>query len=106
MGRQVTRDWIRRREREFMEVGAGRGLECQKIMGGKNDITNGSDKAAIPSCCLKSLASKAELEAKCHSTVVSGWFCEPWSSTGHCYIFFTFFIYVFIFFCFCFSLYF
>ncbi|KAI5657706.1 hypothetical protein M9H77_26499 [Catharanthus roseus] len=64
-----------------MEVGAGRGLECQKIMGGKNDITNGSDKAAIPSCCLKSLASKAELEAKCHSTVVSGWFCEPWSST-------------------------
>ncbi|THF94588.1 hypothetical protein TEA_013019 [Camellia sinensis var. sinensis] len=37
-----------------MEDGAGKGLECQKIMDGKaNDNVNDSDKAIIPSCCLK-----------------------------------------------------
>uniref|UniRef100_A0A5B6Z2C2 spermidine synthase n=1 Tax=Davidia involucrata TaxID=16924 RepID=A0A5B6Z2C2_DAVIN len=61
-----------------MEGDAGRGLGCQKIMDGKG-INNGSssDKATIPSCCLKARASDPELEAKCHSTVVSGWFSEP-----------------------------
>ncbi|KAL3524400.1 hypothetical protein ACH5RR_017234 [Cinchona calisaya] len=61
-----------------MEGGEGRGLGCQKTMGGKNDdATNGSNKAVIPSCCLKARASDPEYEAKCHSTVVSGWFSEP-----------------------------
>lgn len=64
-----------------MEDVAGRGLECQKIMDGKNDDTNGSDKAVIPSCCLKALGSTPELEDKRHSTTVSGWF------SGDYYIF-------------------
>ncbi|KAB2016761.1 hypothetical protein ES319_D08G116300v1 [Gossypium barbadense] len=59
---------------------AGRGLECQKIMDGKGNNGNSSQKA-IPSCCLKARASAPELEAKCHSTVVSGWFSESQSSS-------------------------
>ncbi|XWS37962.1 hypothetical protein CRYUN_Cryun19dG0089800 [Craigia yunnanensis] len=59
---------------------AGRGLECLKIMDGKVNDGNGSEKA-IPSCCLKARASAPELEAKCHSTVVSGWFSESQSSS-------------------------
>ncbi|CAL5364503.1 unnamed protein product [Camellia sinensis] len=63
-----------------MEGGAGRGLECQKIMDGKvNENGNVLDKTIIPSCCLKSRASDTELDAKCHATVVSGWFSEPGS---------------------------
>ncbi|KAL5568332.1 hypothetical protein UlMin_024907 [Ulmus minor] len=58
-----------------MEGGAGRGLECPKTMDGKASNGNGSKKA-IPSCCLKARSSTPELEAKCHSTVVSGWFSE------------------------------
>ncbi|XP_052188063.1 spermine synthase-like isoform X2 [Diospyros lotus] len=66
-----------------MEAGAGSGLECQKIMDGKvNDSKNASDKAIIPSCCLKARASDPELEAICHSTVVSGWFSEPESCSA------------------------
>lgn len=59
-----------------MEGAAGRGLECQKIMDGKESNGNNSAKV-IPSCCLKAMASAPELGAKCHSTVVSGWFSEP-----------------------------
>ncbi|KAL2921916.1 Spermine synthase [Bienertia sinuspersici] len=58
-----------------MEVGAERGLECQKIMDGKSS-DNDVDKA-IPVCCLKARAAVPESDAKCHSTVVSGWFSEP-----------------------------
>lgn len=50
-----------------------RGLECQKTMDGKASNGNGFEKE-IPSCCLKAMASAPELEANCHSTVVSGWF--------------------------------
>ncbi|KAF2312150.1 hypothetical protein GH714_028295 [Hevea brasiliensis] len=64
-----------------MEDGAGRGLECQKIMDMKVNNGNGSKKA-IPSCCLKARASAPELDAKCHSTVVSGWFSESYSCSG------------------------
>ncbi|KAF2315494.1 hypothetical protein GH714_039945 [Hevea brasiliensis] len=64
-----------------MEDGAGRGLECQKIMDGKANDGNGSEKA-IPSCCFKARASAPELDAKCHSTVVSGWFSESHSCSG------------------------
>lgn len=60
-----------------MEGAVGRDLECQKIMDGKasDNCKNGVEKA-IPSCCLKARAA-AESDAKCHSTVVSGWFSEP-----------------------------
>ncbi|XWS61304.1 hypothetical protein CRYUN_Cryun07bG0114600 [Craigia yunnanensis] len=64
-----------------MKEDAGRGLECQKIMDGKVNNGNGSEKV-IPSCCLKAMASAPEVEAKCHSTVVSGWFSESQSSSG------------------------
>ncbi|PON72120.1 Spermidine/spermine synthase [Parasponia andersonii] len=64
-----------------MEGGAGRGLECQKTMDGKESNVNGSKKA-IPSCCLKAKASGPDLEAKCHSTVISGWFSESKSNSG------------------------
>ncbi|KAK6135350.1 hypothetical protein DH2020_030910 [Rehmannia glutinosa] len=70
-----------------MEGGAGKGLECQKTMDGRENRANGSGKAvAIPSCCLKAQVSDPELDAKCHSTVVSGWFSEPQLSSGeaHC----------------------
>lgn len=61
-----------------MEGGAGRDLECQKIMDGKASDMSAAEKG-IPSCCLKAKASAPELEAKCHSTVVSGWFSESQS---------------------------
>ncbi|XP_050221754.1 spermine synthase isoform X1 [Mercurialis annua] len=64
-----------------MEDGVGRGLECQKIMDGKVNNGNGPEKA-LPSCCLKARASAPELDAKCHSTVVSGWFSESQSRSG------------------------
>ncbi|KAK6925965.1 Spermidine synthase, tetramerization domain [Dillenia turbinata] len=64
-----------------MEGDAGRGLECQKIMDGKENSENGAEKA-IPSCCLKAMSSTPELEAQCHATVVSGWFSEPQSKSG------------------------
>ncbi|KAF5191068.1 Polyamine aminopropyltransferase [Thalictrum thalictroides] len=63
-----------------MEGDAGRDLGCQKIMDGM--VT--SDKIptkVIPSCCIKAMASAPELDAKCHSTVVSGWFSEFRSSS-------------------------
>ncbi|XP_039069569.1 spermine synthase-like [Hibiscus syriacus] len=59
---------------------AGRDLECQKIMDGKVNSGSGSEKV-VPSCCLKARVSAPELEAKCHSTVVSGWFSESQSSS-------------------------
>ncbi|KAL9225387.1 hypothetical protein vseg_001320 [Gypsophila vaccaria] len=57
-----------------MEGDVGRGLECQKIMDGRvSDVPNGVEKA-VPPCCLKAKAAVPESDAKCHSTVVSGWF--------------------------------
>lgn len=70
-----------------MEGIAGRDLECQKTMDGKENNGNVSEKA-IPSCCLKARASAPELDAKCHSTVVSGWFSEFHSCSGIFYLFF------------------
>ncbi|KAL1531979.1 spermidine synthase [Salvia divinorum] len=60
-----------------MEGDAERGSECQRTTGGRASSDNGSSKAlSVPSCCLKARASAPELDAKCHSTVVSGWFSE------------------------------
>ncbi|GAA0168314.1 transferase [Lithospermum erythrorhizon] len=65
-----------------MEADAGRGLGGQKTMDGRESEANGLDKkASIPSCCLKANASDPELGAKCHSTVVSGWFSQTRSPT-------------------------
>ncbi|XP_011076013.1 spermine synthase [Sesamum indicum] len=64
-----------------MEGDAGKGLECQRTMDGRESNGNGSSEDVIPSCCLKNKASQPELDAKCHSTVVSGWFSEPLSSS-------------------------
>ncbi|KAG8653014.1 spermine synthase isoform X2 [Manihot esculenta] len=64
-----------------MEDSAGRGFEYQKIMDDKVNNGNGSERA-IPSCCLKARASAPELDVKCHSTVVSGWFSESHFSSG------------------------
>lgn len=46
----------------------------------------------IPSCCLKAKISAAELESKCHSTVVSGWFSESQTLSGHHLAIFFFFL--------------
>ncbi|KAL8537907.1 hypothetical protein ACS0TY_000016 [Phlomoides rotata] len=65
-----------------MEGAAERGLECQRTMDGRESSVNGSGKAiVIPSCCLKARASEPDNDAKCHSTVVSGWFSECRSSS-------------------------
>ena len=74
-----------------MEDGAGRGLECPKTMDGKASNGNGLEKE-IPSCCLKAKASIPESEAKCHSTVVSGWFSASQTCSGH-YLLFVFCIF-------------
>lgn len=72
-----------------MEADTGRGLECQKTMDGRENSDNGSGNSMpIPSCCLKARASVPEIDAKCHSTVVSGWFSEPLSSSGITHFFF------------------
>uniref|UniRef100_A0A0E0JY20 PABS domain-containing protein n=1 Tax=Oryza punctata TaxID=4537 RepID=A0A0E0JY20_ORYPU len=36
----------------------------------------------LPPCCVKARAAAPESEAKCHATVVSGWFTEPRSRGG------------------------
>lgn len=61
-----------------MEGEGVKGLACQKTMDG--NASNGNDgleKTVVPSCCLKAISCLPEQDAKCHSTVVSGWFSEP-----------------------------
>lgn len=36
----------------------------------------------LPPCCVKAMAAAPESEAKCHATVVSGWFTETLSQCG------------------------
>lgn len=80
-----------------MEGGAERGLECQSAMDGRESDTNSSNKAVvIPSCCVKAKASDSELEARCHSTVVSGWFSELLSSSGISNIFLFLLLFLFV----------
>ncbi|CAI9759115.1 unnamed protein product [Fraxinus pennsylvanica] len=51
--------------------------------GWRENNDNGFNKAVVfPSCCLKARASDPKHEAKCHPTVVSGWFSGPQSSSG------------------------
>ncbi|KAH7685915.1 Spermidine/spermine synthase eukaryotes protein [Dioscorea alata] len=55
--------------------GAGRGFDHEKILELNGEGENGSTKS-IPPCCKKAIAAMPESEAKCHATVVSGWFSE------------------------------
>ena len=64
-----------------MEGDVGIGLVCQNTMDGKASNGNGLEKT-VPSCCLKAMACVPEDDAKCHSTVVSGWFSEPHPRSG------------------------
>ncbi|XP_048598098.1 spermine synthase-like [Brassica napus] len=59
-----------------MEGDGVKGLACQKTMDGNASNGNGVEKT-VPSCCLKAMSCLPEEDAKCHSTVVSGWFSEP-----------------------------
>lgn len=60
---------------------AGSGMEDQTLVDvkGRNGTSTDQDQAKIPSCCVKARSLDPEFEAKCHSTVVSGWFSEPQS---------------------------
>jgi hypothetical protein len=58
--------------------------QCNGLKVGTERNMNCEDKEKeIPSCCLKAKVSVPEHEAKCHSTVVSGWFSLSQSSSGH-----------------------
>nr|CAD1822247.1 unnamed protein product [Ananas comosus var. bracteatus] len=48
--------------------------------GDEGKWSNSSSKS-LPPCCIKARASVPESEAKCHDTVVSGWFTESQSIT-------------------------
>jgi spermidine synthase len=47
-----------------------------------NTKGSGGDAKPLPPCCVKAKAGVPESEAKCHDTVVSGWFTEPRSRSG------------------------
>ncbi|CAL4888773.1 unnamed protein product [Urochloa decumbens] len=59
--------------------GAGNGLTGTAQTKGSGD--DGSAKP-LPPCCIKARAAAPESEAKCHATVVAGWFTEPRSHCG------------------------
>jgi hypothetical protein len=58
---------------------AGNGLTGTAQIKGSGD--DGSAKL-LPPCCVKARAAAPESDAKCHATVVSGWFTEPRSRCG------------------------
>nr|CAB3470577.1 unnamed protein product [Digitaria exilis] len=63
-----------------MEAGdAGNGSAAAVQTKGSGD--DASHKP-LPPCCVKAKAGVPESEAKCHDTVVSGWFTEPRSRFG------------------------
>ncbi|XP_008783851.2 spermine synthase-like isoform X1 [Phoenix dactylifera] len=70
----------RQKEIEYME-GGGAGKDLDRMQETNGSGGNGSVKV-IPPCCLKARASVPESEAKCHATVVSGWFTESRSCSG------------------------
>lgn len=64
------------------DSGGGDSGSQRTVMGKDNNDVDLVKAIPIPPCCLKARASAPELEAKCHSTVVSGWFSEPQSRSG------------------------
>ena len=75
-----ARDWDLQRATGLMEAGdAGNGSAAAAQIKGSGD--DASCKP-LPPCCVKAKAGVPESEAKCHDTVVSGWFTEPRSHFG------------------------
>jgi hypothetical protein len=71
--------------------------QCNGLKVGTERNMNCEDKEKeIPSCCLKAKVSVPEHEAKCHSTVVSGWFSQSQSSSGQSSIMLFNFFFVFL----------
>lgn len=62
-----------------MEAGGARSGSAAHTKGSGDD--DGCRKP-LPPCCVKAKAGVPESEAKCHDTVVSGWFTEPRSRSG------------------------
>uniref|UniRef100_A0A0E0DY72 PABS domain-containing protein n=1 Tax=Oryza meridionalis TaxID=40149 RepID=A0A0E0DY72_9ORYZ len=66
--------------------GAGNGstIGAARTGGSGGDAGGGSagNGKPLPPCCVKARAAAPESEAKCHATVVSGWFTEPRSRGG------------------------
>ncbi|MQL96026.1 hypothetical protein Taro_028696, partial [Colocasia esculenta] len=75
--------------------GAGRGLASSEEQKSNANGENSDVTKAIPPCCIKAMASAPD-EAKCHATVVSGWFSQDkskkalyyhnpmWPGEAHC----------------------
>lgn len=55
-------------------AGAGNAMGCSEVQSMSGDGDDGVRKV-IPPCCLKAMGP-CPSEAKCHETVVSGWFSE------------------------------
>jgi spermidine synthase len=49
-------------------------MEERKASGDDAPVT----KPSLPPCCIKALASAPESNARCHATVVSGWFSQSY----------------------------
>ncbi|VAI77247.1 unnamed protein product [Triticum turgidum subsp. durum] len=63
-----------------MEGGGARNVSAAAAQT-KESADDGSCKP-LPPCCVKAQAAVAESEAKCHATVVSGWFTGTRSRSG------------------------
>ncbi|AQK67912.1 Spermine synthase [Zea mays] len=63
-----------------MAGGAGNG--SNEAVQAKGSGGDSSAAKPLPPCCVKARAAAPESEAKCHATVVSGWFTEPRSHCG------------------------
>lgn len=74
-----ARRWELQRAAGFMEAGGARSGSAAHTKGNGDD--DGSLKP-LPPCCVKAKAGVPESGAKCHDTVVSGWFTEPRSRSG------------------------
>ena len=64
-----------------MEGGGARNVSAAAAAQTKGSGVDESCKP-LPPCCVKAKAAVPESEAKCHATVVSGWFTEPRSRSG------------------------
>jgi spermidine synthase len=63
-----------------MEGGGARNVSAAAAQT-KGSAGDGSCKP-LPPCCVKAQAAAPESEAKCHATVVSGWFTGTRSRSG------------------------
>jgi spermidine synthase len=62
--------------------GAGNGSNGAAQTKGSGGDGSTKTPPPLPPCCVKARAAAPESEAKCHATVVSGWFTEPRSHCG------------------------